>query len=56
MAADNLPCSKKGCDGELVLIDGGAAHTRLRCGKCNRVVILKKSLKEYFKLLETWED
>lgn len=56
MATDNLPCSKKGCDGKLVLIDGGEVLTRLRCGECNRVYTLKKSLKEYYKLLETWED
>lgn len=56
MATDNLPCSKKGCSGKLILIDGGKVLTRLRCDTCNRAYTLKKSLNEYYKLLEKWED
>lgn len=60
MATKNLPCEKKlgrdKCDGELILIDGSESRTRLRCSKCDRVVIFKMSLMQFAKLLKERED
>ncbi len=56
MTKKNLPCSRGKCEGELILIDGSEAHTRLRCSKCGRVTIFKMSLLQFAKLLKDMED
>lgn len=58
MESKNLPCSlfvkNKKCDGELILIDGTGAQTRLKCNKCATVVTLPTSLIQYAMELKEW--
>ena len=59
-AKNNLPCGifvkNKKCDGELILVDGSNAHTRLRCNKCTTVVFLKISLMQFARDLNKWRQ
>lgn len=59
MAKNNWPCEEKFpsgriCEGEMILIDGDADKTRMRCNKCNKVEILPISLDRVKKILRDY--
>ena len=49
--AGDLLCWKKGCDGKLVFIDGGACFQRWKCDnkKCDRLYTLNHGLVAHLK-------
>lgn len=54
MANDNLPCKKRGCDGELVLIAMRACNQHWKCQKCQTNHYLSHETVAFFRKEGDW--